>query len=468
MNILSESSETEKGILRSVTWFFKSFSVGRALKRGNAYKTKGVPVISILKYLMQLVFTQRSMYMDFLTNDSDTPAFGRDVAYRLLRLPCINWAVIILSVAERIICGALERLTSTERIFAIIVDDTFYGRNRSKNVELLAKTFDHASKGQKYKRGFRLLSLAWTDGVSLIPLLFRHMSSEKQKNRYREIDTLIDKRSCGYKARMQAISTMPKVLLEMLAMVAKSGIKAKHVLFDSWFSYPSTIIAIHKIGFHVVGRLKNTKKILYSVGDKTQTLAQIYATNKKRPGKSKYLLSVDAQIHNPNKETLDVKIVFVRDRSNKKKWIAFLSTDTSLDEEAVIQLYGKRWDIEVFFKVCKSYLRLDSEFRQLSYDAITAHTAIVFLRYMLLAIEERNEKDNRTIGELFFHCCDEMPDMRFSQVLGMILEMLRDTLNDAFYLSDAQINAIIDSFIAKTPLHLRILMCPNDSLLAAS
>jgi hypothetical protein len=468
MNILTERFETEKGILRSVTWFFKSFSVSRALKRGNAYKSKGVSVVSILKYLMQLVFTQRSMYMDFLTNDSATPAFRRDAAYRLLRLPYINWAVIVLSVAERIICGALERLTSTERICAIVVDDTFYGRNRSKKVELLAKTFDHAGKGQKFKRGFRLLSLAWTDGVSLIPLLFRHMSSEKQKNRYREIDPLIDKRSCGYKARMQAISTMPKVLLEMLAMIAKSGIKAKHVIFDSWFSYPATIMAIRKIGLHVVGRLKNTKTILYSVDGKTQTLAQIYASNKKRRGKSKYLLSVNVRIHNPNKETLDVKIVFVRDRSNRKKWIAFLSTDVNLDEEAIIQLYGKRWDIEVFFKVCKSYLRLGSEFQQLSYDAITAHTAIVFLRYMLLAIEERNEKDNRTMGELFFHCCDEMPDMHFSQVLGMMLEMLRATLNDIFFLSDAQINAIMDSFIAKTPVHLRILMCPNDSLLATS
>jgi hypothetical protein len=468
MSILSESFETEKGILKSVAWFFKTFSVGRALKRGNAYKSKGISAVSILQYLMQLVFTQKSMYMDYLTNGGAAPAFGRDAAYRLLRLPYVNWAVIVLSVAERIICGALERLTSEERVSAILVDDTFYGRTRSKKVELLAKTFDHASKGQKYKRGFRLLSLAWTDGVSLIPLLFRHMSSEKQKNRYNEINPLIDKRSCGCKARMQAISTMPKVLLELLAMVAKSGIKAKHVLFDSWFSYPATIMAIRKLGFHVVGRLKNTKTILYMVGGKMQTLAQIYASSKKRPGKSKYLLSVNARIHNPNNETLDVKIVFVRDRSNKKKWIAFLSTDASLDEEAVIQLYGKRWSIEVFFKVCKSYLRLGSEFQQLSYDAITAHTAVVFLRYMLLAIEERNEKDSRTIGELFFHCCDEMPDMRFSQVLGMMLEMLRDALNDMIFLSDAQIDAIIDSFITKIPSHLRILMRQNGSLLAAS
>jgi hypothetical protein len=65
------------------------------LKRGNACKRKGVSAISILKYLMQLVFTQKSMYMYFLTNDVKL-AFGRDAVYRFLRLPCINWAVIVL------------------------------------------------------------------------------------------------------------------------------------------------------------------------------------------------------------------------------------------------------------------------------------------------------------------------------------------------------------------------------------
>ncbi len=36
----------------------------------------------------------------------------------------------------------------------------------------------------------------------------------------------------------------------------------------------------------------------------------------------------------------------------------------------IIQLYGKRWEIEVFSKTSKSVLRLTGACRSLSYDAI--------------------------------------------------------------------------------------------------
>ncbi|MCT3483037.1 transposase, partial [Lactobacillus delbrueckii subsp. lactis] len=71
-----------------------------------------------------------------------------------------------------------------------------------------------------------------------------------------------------------------------------------------------------------------------------------------------------------------------------------------------------RWDIEVFFKTCKSFLKLGTEYHGLSYDALTAHTAFVFLRYMFMSVEKRDDEDDRTIGELF---------STLSQVLSMIL-----------------------------------------------
>ncbi|MCT3508965.1 transposase, partial [Lactobacillus delbrueckii subsp. bulgaricus] len=70
------------------------------------------------------------------------------------------------------------------------------------------------------------------------------------------------------------------------------------------------------------------------------------------------------------------------------------------------------WDIEVFFKTCKSFLKLGTEYHGLSYDALTAHTTFVFLRYMFMSVEKRDDEDDRTIGELF---------STLSQVLSMIL-----------------------------------------------
>ncbi len=76
-------------------------------------------------------------------------------------------------------------------------------------------------------------------------------------------------------------------------------------------------------------------------------------------------------------------------------------TDVGLSEEEIIRIYGKRWDIEVFFKVCKSMLRPTDECRSPFYDAMTAHMAIVPTRHMTLAIEARTREDDRTLGELF-------------------------------------------------------------------
>jgi len=226
-------------------------------------------------------------------------------------------------------------------------------------------------------------------------------------------------------------------------------IPAKHVLFDSWFSFPATMMRIQKIGFDVVCRLKNTKNIMYLINGEKKTLKQIYNENKKRRGRSKYLLSVEVLLYNSENERLAARIVFVRDRNNRKKWIAFATTDMSLTEEDVIQLYGKRWDIEVFFKICKSYLNLAREFQGLSYDSITAHTAVVMTRYIMLATHKRQYEDPRSLGELFHLCYDEMADIRFSDALALVLGFLREVLGDCLFLSDAQMNEIIDRFISK-------------------
>lgn len=65
-------------------------------------------------------------------------------------------------------------------------------------------------------------------------------------------------------------------------------------------------------------------------------------------------------------------------------------------------------DIEVFFKVCKSYLKLSKECHSISYDAVTAHVAVVFTRYMMLATENRHETDNRVLTQLWVYANESM------------------------------------------------------------
>lgn len=59
----------------------------------------------------------------------------------------------------------------------------------------------------------------------------------------------------------------------------------------------------------------------------------------------------------------------------------------------------------------------------MSYDAMTAHTAVVFTRYMMLSLENRESNDNRSLGELFLYFSDEMSDITWIQAFQMLLQM---------------------------------------------
>ena len=160
--------------------------------------------------------------------------------------------------------------------------------------------------------------------------------------------------------------------------------------------------------------------------------------------------------------THPARLVYIRNRNKRNDWIALISTDLTLTEEEIIALYGKRWDIEVFFKICKSYLKLTGEFQQLSYDSIIAHTTIVMLRYMILSVEKRKDEDPRSIGELFFLGFDEVSDIRFEQALLLLMTLLADTLKDAeLGLSEEQMEQIMENFIQKLPQSIRLCLQPR-------
>lgn len=181
---------------------------------------------------------------------------------------------------------------------------------------------------------------------------------------------------------------------------------------------------------------------------------RLYNKNKKRSGRSRYLLSVTIDVVKDGK-SIPAKVVYVRNRNKRKEFLCLISTDMNLSEDEIIRIYGKRWDIEVFFKVCKSYLNLSKECRAVSYDAITAHTAIVFTRYMMLSLESRESNDDRSLGELFLYFSDEMSDITWIQAFQMLLQMFRALLTDNVELSDEKIDELMDAFMATIPSLLR-------------
>ena len=456
MKIITQTGADLNSNLKLVTRFLRNYQVGLLLKRCNAYKTRGFSVISVFEYLLSVIFTNRSMYMNYVTSHH-CPEFGKDTIYRFMNSPKIHWQKFTTLLAARVTNQSLTRLTNESRENVLIVDDTLFERDRSKNVELLSRVFDHVK--HRYTKGFRLLTLGWSDGNTFIPVSGSLLSSSDDRNLLNKADDRLDKRSIAARRRSQSGRKATEVMLELIRSALNSGISASYVLFDTWFCSPSSLIAVKKTGIDVIAMAKKTPKIHYLFEGEKKSVKAIYSACKKRRGRSRYLLSVDAAVQK-DEIIIPVRLVFVRNRNKRNDYLVLITTDLTLSEDDIIRLYGKRWAIEVFFKVCKSYLKLTKSFRGLSFDAQTAHVAIVFTRYTMLSLENRFNLDVRSIGELFYWTCDELDDITYQESYLLLIELMLSVCQDTLHLSEEKMVILLDQFLQNLPAMIKSSLKP--------
>jgi hypothetical protein len=210
------------------------------------------------------------------------------------------------------------------------------------------------------------------------------------------------------------------------------------------------------MGLDVIAMVKKTSKVFYRFGGNMLPVKKIYAQNAKRRGRSRYLLSVEAEVcAHDGKHSIPVRLLFVRNRNKRNEYLVLISTDLTLPEDEIIRIYGKRWKIEVFFKTCKSLLRLTKECHSMGYDAMTAWVAVVFARYMMLAYMNRVEMDDRTTGELFYHACEELADLTLFEAFHLLLKFFGVYVQEKFHLSEEELEEMFDAFVEMLPMALK-------------
>ena len=90
---------------------------------------------------------------------------------------------------------------------------------------------------------------------------------------------------------------------------------------------------------------------------------------------------------------------------------------------------------------------------------MTAPTAVVFTRYMMLSLESLESNDIQSLGELFVYISDEMADITWLQALQMLLQLFRSTLSETAELTEEKINELVDNFLDTLPSLLKSLLC---------
>ena len=403
MSSIPQNYFNENDLIDCVQRFFSKHHIGKLLAKCNGTKEKGVSPVSLLRYKLSNIFVGRSMYMQQRTG-SFKEAFSKNTFYRFLNSAKTNRLRFTSLLAADIVNNDIRDLTNQERKNVFTIDDSLFNRTSCKKTELGSKVFDHTD--MHFKKGFRMLTLSWSDGNTLIPVNSCLLASAKDANIIGPVRDF-DNRTLAGKRRKLAQTKAPEAMITLLDTALSAGLNADYVLFDSWFSNPAQITAIHTKGMDVIAMIKKSSRIKYSYCGEQLNIKEIYSRNKKR------------------------------------------------------RIYGKRWQIEVFFKTCKSMLNLIGECHSLSYDALTAHVAIVFTRYMLLAMEQRQNEDQRTLGELFFFLVDEMADITFSRSLGILMDALMASLQEILRLSDEQLTAFAADFEARLPEYLRNALHPE-------
>jgi len=207
---------------------------------------------------------------------------------------------------------------------------------------------------------------------------------------------------------------------------------------DSWFSMPSVISTLRQ-HINIICILKDNPKWYYEYDGKKLRLSDLYGKLKKKRGKAKIKASVLVTRPDGNK----ARIIFVP-CDKKRGWLAILSTDISIADEEIIRLYGKHWDIEVFFKMCKQHLKLVKEIQIRNYDGLIGRTSLVMARYNILSLFQRQNIDQRSLGDLFRACNDEIVNITFIDALKRIMQLAMVALQKAHKLSEKVINSMLD------------------------
>jgi hypothetical protein len=427
------------------------------MQRCNFKKEKGLAPLDIILYFISSVFTHKSL--SELEKDKSLPC-GKSSLYRFLDSSRYHWRKLVFIFAMSFFMNFLKPMAPDDKKSklptALIIDDSPYPRNRGKKAELQAKKFDHCTK--QYYNGYELLTIGLSDGHSFVPLKFSLQSSQDPKQRQQEARDDLDKRTHSAILRTEAVAGKPAAVLSLLKEIRASEIDAHHVLFDSWFASNKLINGIMDLGYQPVCRVKEWSAMKFTLNGEELTLQKLYKKVRfslKRSRKSimgSVLVSIGKDSEGKDREG---RVIFIRNRNGgKHRWLAILNMDLKLNDVDAVRLYGRRWDIEVFFKVCKSVLSLTKEMSLRSFDALVAHISIVFLRYILLCYENRLGKDERSYGGIFFELCEELEDINLNQAIELLFSFL-ETASKVEPLSPERLKELFKNFMADLANTLR-------------
>jgi hypothetical protein len=229
----------------------KKFKLKTLCNEAGIKKQEGYSASEILILLIMLpLMTLKNVHQLYKSEYGKQVAMKKDALYRLKNNERYSWRRLMYGVSKafkRVVAaekeaerengaaaekGTKKAETKPQERTAIIIDDTPDQRVGYK-IEKISKVFDHVL--QKTVLGFKILTLAYYDGKSAVPLDFTvhaeaALEKKKAKAQYKKE---ADPKSAGGKRRKETKITKIKAAVEMIKRAIKNGYQAEYVLCDA-------------------------------------------------------------------------------------------------------------------------------------------------------------------------------------------------------------------------------------------
>ena len=366
------------------------------LKSANFVKKReGVaPYLVVLHFVYMLVMNKKIATFIHQSNES----FKKDTYYRLLQNSGYNWRKL-LSLTTHKILKLLHKVQDATSIKVFIVDDTVEGKT-GKYVEG-SRDGLWSNKEKRTIRGINSVSLNYSDGYSNFMLDFAISMGNHARIKLEEFTQELDRKTTAYKRRVEIMDGKSQIAIDMVKRAIKSGIYADYLLVDSWYNKPIFIKEMNDMGLKVISRIANNNKIWNFTG-KEKTLNAIYEKSKKvtseKMGKyGKKIQFTYFSVVVEHKNAGKIKIVFLKTSDNL---IPIASTDLEINDEAIIEIYKRRWDIEQGYKELREHFGFGQEENRI-YEALIARMTLSFFAYNIVSYINGISHEPKTIGGLF-------------------------------------------------------------------
>jgi len=430
----------------SSTW--KNMRFNTMLRQSKFSKRSGIPA-SDLVYLLMLWVWLKVDSIAMFSKDAllSFSAAKKDALYDLLNREDLDWRKLQRLTAKKVI-----KASNKNKLSAFVIDDTVKAR-RGKKMPGVSSHFDHLTA--RCVMGQQVVTLGVVNDEQFVPVdneLFISQSKEQA------VDYQFnDGRSMAAKRYQQSKQqTKPEMVCNMIARAIRGGINADYFLADAWFATkPMLRMTITHSLVAIVRMKKNKMKYRLTINGITcllcaedlykQHIKGHWQTLNHVPYQSKSIV-VELNLTSSNKEPaqwVKVKLLFVRSvneakqQASKHDWALFLTTDSQLEDEKILEVYALRWGIEVYFKEAKQKLGFLKE-QSGHYSAYIASIHLTGLRFCLLLFAKQ-EKGAARLSEVRNNFEKSLSCLNFaSKLWGLFKALIASALNEMASLTKAE------------------------------